>query len=318
VLVDERAAGARAHPEGRGRAARPREVPDIDLRGHRRSRAARSRRSATPSSCRTSTRTCSSSTSCAPQGHPALRPARLRQDDDRQGRRQLAGQRCEKDRRSDVKSYFLNIKGPELLNKYVGETERQIRLIFQRAREKAARAPVIVFFDEMDSLFRTRGSGVSSDVETTIVPQLLAEIDGVETPQGRRRHRRLEPRGHDRPGDPAARPARREDQDRAPRRRGRPRDLRHLPHAGCRCTRTTSPSTAATARRPSRTADPARRRRCTPRTEDNRVPRGHLRQRGQGGPVLQGLQLRRDDRERRRPGQEARDQAVPRRPARRA
>ncbi|EWT00860.1 ATPase AAA [Intrasporangium oryzae NRRL B-24470] len=82
---------------------------------------------------------------------------------------------------SEKKSYFLNIKGPELLNKYVGETERHIRLIFQRAREKASDGtPVVVFFDEMDSLFRTRGSGVSSDVETTIVPQLLAEIDGVE------------------------------------------------------------------------------------------------------------------------------------------
>ncbi|MBB5873851.1 proteasome-associated ATPase [Allocatelliglobosispora scoriae] len=78
-------------------------------------------------------------------------------------------------------SYFLNIKGPELLNKFVGETERHIRLIFQRAREKASEGtPVIVFFDEMDSIFRTRGSGVSSDVENTIVPQLLSEIDGVE------------------------------------------------------------------------------------------------------------------------------------------
>ena len=82
---------------------------------------------------------------------------------------------------AEGKSYFLNIKGPELLNKYVGETERHIRLVFQRAREKAsAGTPVIVFFDEMDSLFRTRGSGVSSDVENTIVPQLLSEIDGVE------------------------------------------------------------------------------------------------------------------------------------------
>ena len=80
-----------------------------------------------------------------------------------------------------TKSYFLNIKGPELLDKYVGETERHIRLIFARAREKASDgSPVVVFFDEMDSLFRTRGSGVSSDVETTIVPQLLSEIDGVE------------------------------------------------------------------------------------------------------------------------------------------
>ena len=79
------------------------------------------------------------------------------------------------------RSYFINIKGPELLNKYVGETERQIRLVFQRAREKSEEGwPVIVFFDEMDSMFRTRGSGISSDVESTIVPQLLAEIDGVE------------------------------------------------------------------------------------------------------------------------------------------
>jgi proteasome-associated ATPase len=82
----------------------------------------------------------------------------------------------------EARSYFLNIKGPELLNKYVGETERHIRLVFQRAREKAADGtPVIVFFDEMESLFRTRGSGISSDMEATIVPQLLAEIDGVET-----------------------------------------------------------------------------------------------------------------------------------------
>jgi proteasome-associated ATPase len=82
----------------------------------------------------------------------------------------------------EARSFFLNIKGPELLNKYVGETERHIRLVFQRAREKAEDGmPVIVFFDEMESLFRTRGTGISSDMEATIVPQLLAEIDGVET-----------------------------------------------------------------------------------------------------------------------------------------
>jgi proteasome-associated ATPase len=93
----------------------------------------------------------------------------------------LAKRVAEKEGRDDAKSYFLNIKGPELLNKYVGETERQIRLIFARAREKVQEGhPVIVFFDEMDSIFRTRGSGVSSDVENTIVPQLLSEIDGVE------------------------------------------------------------------------------------------------------------------------------------------
>src|SRR6266478_407834 len=90
-------------------------------------------------------------------------------------------QKISEKRGEKVKGYFLNIKGPELLNKYVGETERKIREIFIKARKKAAEdVPVIVFFDEMDALFRTRGSGISSDVETTIVPQLLAEIDGVE------------------------------------------------------------------------------------------------------------------------------------------
>jgi proteasome-associated ATPase len=94
----------------------------------------------------------------------------------------LAKKVAEKTGVREAKSFFLNIKGPELLNKYVGETERHIRLVFQRAREKASEGmPVIVFFDEMDSLFRTRGSGVSSDVENTIVPQLLSEIDGVES-----------------------------------------------------------------------------------------------------------------------------------------
>ncbi len=94
----------------------------------------------------------------------------------------LAKKVAERTGRPEGRSYFLNIKGPELLNKYVGETERHIRLVFQRAREKASEGtPVIIFFDEMDSLFRTRGSGVSSDVENTIVPQLLSEIDGVES-----------------------------------------------------------------------------------------------------------------------------------------
>jgi proteasome-associated ATPase len=93
----------------------------------------------------------------------------------------LAGAVAAKVGSTDARSYFLNIKGPELLNKYVGETERQIRLIFSRAKEKSDEGvPVIVFFDEMDSLFRTRGSGVSSDVESTVVPQLLSELDGVE------------------------------------------------------------------------------------------------------------------------------------------
>ncbi|MBA52554.1 MAG: proteasome ATPase [Acidimicrobiaceae bacterium] len=93
----------------------------------------------------------------------------------------LANKVAEASGDKDAQSFFINIKGPELLNKYVGETERQIRQIFQRAREKASEGwPVIVFFDEMESLFRTRGSGISSDMESTVVPQLLAEIDGVE------------------------------------------------------------------------------------------------------------------------------------------
>ena len=128
-------------------------------------------------------------------------------------------------------SFFLNIKGPELLNKYVGETERHIRLVFQRAREKASNGtPVIVFFDEMDSLFRTRGSGVSSDVENTIVPQLLSEIDGVEGLENvlvigaSNREDMIDP-AILRPGPP-----RREDQDRAPRRRVGARHLLQVPH----------------------------------------------------------------------------------------
>jgi proteasome-associated ATPase len=103
--------------------------------------------------------------------------ARTARDSSPDGNGEVTGPEPGKERRS----FFLNIKGPELLNKYVGETERHIRLVFQRAREKASEGmPVIVFFDEMDSIFRTRGSGVSSDVENTIVPQLLSEIDGVE------------------------------------------------------------------------------------------------------------------------------------------
>jgi proteasome-associated ATPase len=81
----------------------------------------------------------------------------------------------------EIRSYFLHVKGPELLNKYVGESERQVREVFKKAKERAADGnPVIVFFDEMDALFRTRGTGISSDIESTIVPQFLSEIDGVE------------------------------------------------------------------------------------------------------------------------------------------
>ena len=152
------------------------------------------------------------------------------------------------------RSFFLNIKGPELLNKYVGETERHIRLVFQRAREKASDGmPVIVFFDEMDSLFRTRGSGVSSDVENTIVPAAAERDRRRRGPGQRDHHRRVEPRGHDRPGDPAARPAGREDQDRAARRRGGAGDLQQVPdRRPFPCTPRIWPSSTATGRPPCR------------------------------------------------------------------
>ena len=129
----------------------------------------------------------------------------------------LAEKVAERTGRDDARSYFLNVKGPELLNKYVGETERQIREIFQRAKERSEEGlPVIVFFDEMDSIFRTRGTGISSDVESTIVPQLLSELDGVETLKnviviGASNREDLIDPAILRPGPPG-----REDQDRAP------------------------------------------------------------------------------------------------------
>ena len=154
----------------------------------------------------------------------------------------------------EAKSYFLNIKGPELLNKFVGETERHIRLIFQRAREKASEGtPVIVFFDEMDSIFRTRGTGISSDVETTVRAP-AAQRDRRRGGAGERhRDRRLQPRGHDRPRDPATRSARREDQDRAARMPKRHKtSSRSTWSRRCRCTPTTSPSSTVTVARASR------------------------------------------------------------------
>ena len=152
------------------------------------------------------------------------------------------------------KSFFLNIKGPELLNKYVGETERHIRLIFQRAREKASDGtPVVVFFDEMDSLFRTRGSGRVLRRRDDHRAAAAVRDRRRRAAGERHRHRRLQPRGHDRPGDPAAGPAGREDQDRAPRRRERAGHLQQVPH----------PRAAAARARPvrARRLTPARRSR---------------------------------------------------------
>jgi proteasome-associated ATPase len=201
------------------------------------------------------------------------------------------------------KSYFLNIKGPELLNKYVGETERHIRLVFQRAREKASQGtPVIVFFDEMDSLFRTRGSGVSSDVENTIVPQLLSEIDGVETLENVL----------------VIGASNREDMiDPAILRPGRLDVKIKIERPDAESARDIF-SKYLTKTLPLHAEDLAEfggdREACVNDVHRERgepLPRGDLRQRRQGDPVLQGLQLRRDDPEHRRPGQEDGDQGPP-------
>ena len=201
----------------------------------------------------------------------------------------------------NVRSYFLNIKGPELLNKYVGETERQIRLVFQRAREKADEGvPVIVFFDEMDSLFRTRGSGISSDMESTIVPQLLAEIDGVEALRdvivigASNREDLIDPAilrpGRldvkikiERPDEAAAQQifSRYLTARPAAQRRRRRRARRRRPRQG----------------RPG--DDRADGRRDVPGRRRQPLPRGDLPERRQGGPVLPGLRLGSDDREHR-------------------
>ena len=143
----------------------------------------RSRRSATRSSSCSCTPSCSRSTSSRRRRACSLRSAGVRQDADREGRGQVARRQGPGADRTAGRALVLpQHQGPELLNKYVGETERQIRQIFQRAKERSEEGlPVIVFFDEMDSIFRTRGTGISSDVESTIVPQLLSELDGVET-----------------------------------------------------------------------------------------------------------------------------------------
>ena len=219
----------------------------------------------------------------------------------------------------NVRSFFLNIKGPELLNKYVGETERQIRQVFQRAREKADEGmPVIVFFDEMESLFRTRGTGISSDMESTIVPQLLAEIDGVESLRdviviGASNREDLI--------DPAIlRPGRLDVKIKIER----PNEEA----AGQIFSRYLTPDLpldvdeVATARRGRPVQgrpghDREDRRRDVPRGRREPLPRGHLPERRQGDPLLPRLRVRGHDREHRAPGQEAGHQAGHRRRDRR-
>ena len=222
----------------------------------------------------------------------------------------LAKRVAEKTGNPSARSFFLNIKGPELLNKYVGETERQIRLIFERAREKSEEGyPVIVFFDEMDSLFRTRGTGISSDIESTIVPQLLAEIDGVESLKnviviGASNREDLI--------DPAIlRPGRldvkikieRPDADSATQ------DLPAVPHVEPADRRLRA---EVGGRRPGAGRHPDDRLRGRPHVRHRRreqVPRGHVPERRQGAPVLQGLLVGRHDREHRAAREEAVDQA---------
>ena len=202
------------------------------------------------------------------------------------------------------RSYFINIKGPELLNKYVGETERQIRLVFQRAREKSEEGwPVIVFFDEMDSMFRTRGSGISSDMESTIVPQLLAEIDGVE---GLRNVIVIGATNREDLIDPAIlRPGRLDVKIKIER--------PNAPAAAQIFSQylTNEIPIAAGAKVPEMIE--ADRRRDVPRGRRQPVPGGHLPERRQGDPLLQGLRLGGDDREHRPAGQEAGHQAGDRR-----
>ena len=215
----------------------------------------------------------------------------------------------------NVRSYFLNIKGPELLNKYVGETERQIRLVFERAREKADEGvPVIVFFDEMDSLFRTRGTGISSDMESTIVPQLLAEIDGVETLRdviviGATNREDLI--------DPAIlRPGRLDVKIKIER-----PDEGAATQIFSRYLTSAVPLDADTVRElgggdPDKACQAMIEQTVAEMYRDDDVQPvlgGHVPERRQGAPVLQGLRLRRDDREHRSARQEGGGQARDRR-----
>ncbi|CAH0473725.1 unnamed protein product [Peronospora belbahrii] len=72
---------------------------------------------------------------------------------------------------------FIAIKGPELFSKWVGESEQQVREVFRKAR---ASSPTVVFFDEIDALASTRGSGGSSGASDRVLSQLLTELDGLE------------------------------------------------------------------------------------------------------------------------------------------
>ena len=210
-----------------------------------------------------------------------------------------------------IKGFFMNIKGPELLNKYVGETERKIREIFVKAKEKAAEdVPVVVFFDEMDALFRTRGSGISSDVETTIVPQLLAEIDGVE---GLKNVIVIGASNRQDLIDPAIlRPGRLDVKikiDRPDRQAAGDIMAKYLTPDIPMHEQELGPHGDDISAAITRLIEMAVDAMYTHRGREP-LPRGHLRERGQGGPVLQGLRLGRDDGVGRAARQEARAQAL--------
>lgn len=83
---------------------------------------------------------------------------------------------------ADASTGFMHVKGPEILSKWVGEAEATIRSIFERARahKKETGYPATIFIDEADAILGKRGTGVSSDMEKTIVPMFLAEMDGLD------------------------------------------------------------------------------------------------------------------------------------------
>ena len=300
-------------PRRRSRSSCSRRSPTSATRTSAASRA-RSTRSATRSSCRSCTRSCSPEHQLeAPKGVLLYGPPGCGKTLIAKAvAKSLAEKVAERAGRSDARSYFLNVKGPELLNKYVGETERQIREIFIRAKERSEEGLPghrLLRRDGLDlphpwhrHLERRR-----VDDRAAAARRARRRRDAQE----RHRDRRLEPRGPDRPGDPAPRPARREDQDRAPEpAAGR----RH--HVASTCTRScrSTPTRSPLRRRPAAGVLPHDREdgRADVRAERREpVPRSHLRERRQGDPVLQGLQLGRDDREHRPPREEGRDQAVP-------
>ncbi len=82
---------------------------------------------------------------------------------------------------TESEANFISVRGPELLSKWVGESERGVREVFKRARQAS---PCIIFFDEIDALAPVRGMGGGSNVTERVVSQLLTELDGIQALQG--------------------------------------------------------------------------------------------------------------------------------------